>query len=333
MFCIKCGKKIPDGDKFCIFCGEPVSVNNDKQVNSSVVDEISESESTYRTSSSPREYISTVEEIDDYKEGEEQGSSGLKLLLVILIVVLVLLLLVGGGIAVYMFLIDGGSDKRTKISKKSDVKFEEGLASADNEEFAKMGKDDIGPSVEASEISYEIDSDEYEDDEENDSGYRDKSDEDEGYYEDDGIHEYEFFIEDVTWKEARDKCIEKGGYLLHINSQEEYDKILRNLDDEDYKKINFYIGGRREKDKDEYYWVNPDGDYFGEALNSPDLEEYWLEGEPSFESDGKEEKYMDMIYRKSEGRWLWNDIPNNILEISDSFKGRIGYICEYEWAD
>ena len=43
-----------------------------------------------------------------------------------------------------------------------------------------------------------------------------------------------------------------------------------------------------------------------------------------------EEEYLDLLYYKNEGRWTWNDAPNDILAVVPSFSGRIGYICEYE---
>lgn len=328
MFCIKCGKQIDNGNKFCIYCGEPVATDGllENKNESDVTDNKSDQRAIL-----PQDYVINSEDYDDTNSGE-QGSSGLRLLLTVLIVILVLLLIVGGGIAIYMYFIDVGSNLNGSNSEIADTRIEENLGSVDKEEKLQLEKDSMISSTESIELSSEHVANNYEDNTE-DENYVSEDREEEGRYEDDGIHNYEYFIEDVTWKEARDKCIEKGGHLLHIDSPEEYEKIIKDLDDEAYQKINFYIGGRREKNKDEYYWQAYDGEYLGDPLNSSDLEEYWLDGEPSFESDGKEEKYMDMIYRKSEGRWLWNDIPNDILEISDSFKGRIGYICEFDLVD
>ena len=50
----------------------------------------------------------------------------------------------------------------------------------------------------------------------------------------------------------------------------------------------------------------------------------------SFRDGANEEEYLDLLYYKNEGRWTWNDAPNDILAVVPSFSGRIGYICEYE---
>lgn len=61
----------------------------------------------------------------------------------------------------------------------------------------------------------------------------------------------------------------KGGYLVRINTQEEYAAIINLLQSNtNYAKKQFYIGGRREMDQYEYYWADNDNKLFGEALNS-----------------------------------------------------------------
>ena len=147
-----------------------------------------------------------------------------------------------------------------------------------------------------------------------------------------GIHRYEFIIADVTWSQAFADCKSRGGYLVRINSEEEYQYILKQLDAGSYQKIQFFIGGRRDSGSSEYYWADEDDELYGDQINTSSYwcSSEWLSGEPSFRDGANEEEYLDLLYYKNEGRWTWNDAPNDILAVVPSFSGRIGYICEYE---
>ena len=63
--------------------------------------------------------------------------------------------------------------------------------------------------------------------------------------------------------------------------------------------------------------------------------DFWLDGEPSYEGlteDGREvkEEYVCILYRSADGRCYLNDVPEDILSAAPSYRGRIGYICEYD---
>ncbi|HAG68636.1 MAG TPA: hypothetical protein DCL38_01525 [Lachnospiraceae bacterium] len=154
------------------------------------------------------------------------------------------------------------------------------------------------------------------------------------YEEDEGIHEYAFVIGDVTWQEAWEDALDRGGYLAHMNSDEEIRYIIKELMNKNLTGYSFFLGGRRREGKNAYRWIAPDGKPFGERLDSEKYTEglYWLPGEPSYEDkdSGYEERYMNLIYKKDEERWYWNDVPNDIVSISDYWKGRIGYIVEFD---
>lgn len=137
---------------------------------------------------------------------------------------------------------------------------------------------------------------------------------------------------DVTWSQAFADCKSRGGYLVRINSEEEYQYILKQLDAGSYQKIQFFIGGRRDSGSSEYYWADEDDELYGDQINTSSYwcSSEWLSGEPSFRDGANEEEYLDLLYYKNEGRWTWNDAPNDILAVVPSFSGRIGYICEYE---
>lgn len=147
-----------------------------------------------------------------------------------------------------------------------------------------------------------------------------------------GIHRYEYVIADVSWNQAFNDCISKGGYLVRINSQEEYQYILNELNSKQLTNIQFFIGGRRDSGSDAYYWVNENGELYGDQINTSSYwcSSEWLDGEPSFSDGDTEEQYLDLLYYKKSGRWTWNDAPEDILSVVPEFSGRVGYICEYD---
>ena len=121
-------------------------------------------------------------------------------------------------------------------------------------------------------------------------------------------------------------------HLLRIESEEEYEKIVEMIENADLRGYVFWLGGKKDpRDGSSYRWIRDDATFYGEILNSGDSMKYWLDGEPSYYDDaGNEENCMDMFYMQKEGRWVWNDAPNDILAIASFYSGRIAYICEYE---
>lgn len=150
-------------------------------------------------------------------------------------------------------------------------------------------------------------------------------------------HRYEFIIADLSWSDAFADCIERGGNMVMFDSVGEYENVVVNLAKTDYQNIKFWIGATREYGSDEYRWVNQyntEEDYGGlgsSVINKNSYySSYWLNGEPNFYYDGVEEDCLNMFYYKKEARWVLNDTPNDILAVVPSYKGCIGYICEYE---
>lgn len=148
------------------------------------------------------------------------------------------------------------------------------------------------------------------------------------------IHRYEIFTEDITWTEAYEKCRQMGGYLARIDTEEENDHICALLNSKGVNGIA-YIGGRRDPDSMEYYWVGNDGELYDYDISYGEFYKFWLDDEPSYkdEVDGKtvDECYMSMLYKKNEGKWYWNDISNDVRALAPKYyTGKISYICEYE---
>lgn len=147
-----------------------------------------------------------------------------------------------------------------------------------------------------------------------------------------GIHTYSYIVDDCSWSQAFVEAKNKGGYLVHINSAEEYEYILGEIEALGLENIQFRIGGRRDLDGDSYYWVNENNELYGEKLNDSSYWAYrvWMGNEPSFVDGEIQESCMDIYYYSKESRWGWNDVPDDIIEIAPFFSGRIGYIVEYD---
>ncbi len=147
-----------------------------------------------------------------------------------------------------------------------------------------------------------------------------------------GGHTYRLVISDSTWTEAFQEAINAGGYLVRFDSREEYQYVLQQINDSGSSGIMFRIGGRRDPDSAVYKWVDKNNLPMGESLNSPSSWTYseWMGGEPSFQDGDIAECYMDIYYYRNEGRWVWNDVPDDIISVVPSYSGRIGYIIEFD---
>ena len=155
------------------------------------------------------------------------------------------------------------------------------------------------------------------------------------YTEDTAIHRYELIISDATWTEAYNDCKRRGGYLVHINTHEEYAVILSQILAENKSNCIFWIGAKRDLSNYEYHWVDVNGNYSNERIDAGDYTTFWISGEPSYVGTNEsgemiDETCVNMFYRKSEDRFVWNDAPDDIITAVSYYAGKIGYICEYE---
>ena len=131
-------------------------------------------------------------------------------------------------------------------------------------------------------------------------------------------HSYEVIVGDLSWDEAELACIEKGGHLVTINSQDEYDTVCAMLRDYNVKYV--WIGCYRDPAGLMTLTSGPGGDV-----------EFWRRGEPSMTDsyDGAEENYIMMV-RQPDDSWLYNDSRMNPLEkYRKYYTGKMAYICEY----
>lgn len=141
-------------------------------------------------------------------------------------------------------------------------------------------------------------------------------------------HRYQLILEDATWQEAYNDCLNRGGYLVQINSEEEFQSVIEMIEDAGMQNVHFYLGGRRDADSHEYYWVDERNGLAGTMLNPEGTSwaaVHWMENEPSFSSEDEEEMYMNLIYYKD--NWVLNDVP---MDITIYYPGKTGYICEFD---
>ena len=137
-----------------------------------------------------------------------------------------------------------------------------------------------------------------------------------------------------TWEDAYRACKQNNAHLVTFETQEEFNEVAEKLNSMGYQDYIFYIGGRRDMDSQKYYWIDENNNLTGSVLNNAEswTSECWLEGEPSFrdESLGVDEHVMCMFYKKDIGKWVWNDIPNDLVSVVPTYAGKIGIIYEYE---
>lgn len=163
------------------------------------------------------------------------------------------------------------------------------------------------------------------------------------YYEDStDIHRYEIIVSDVSWYKAKSECEDRGGYLVHINSDAEYQYILNMIYNQGYEDKVFWLGAEMSFLDYNYHWVGPkigEWTYYNDSKetleSNPLYDSYWLPGEPSYTSDDGNgntfsEEYIDMFYSKKEQRFVWNDAPADLISVVPSYSGKVAYICEYD---
>ncbi len=147
-----------------------------------------------------------------------------------------------------------------------------------------------------------------------------------------GIHRYEYCVEDCSWSQAFQQAKDKGGYLVHIDSREEFNYLTNEISQKGLNNIRFMLGGRRPTESTSYFWVDGSNNTYGAAINSPEYWAYsaWMQGEPSLADGDILETCMCMFYSSDYGSWVLNDVPEDILAVVPDFSGTIGYIVEYE---
>ncbi len=147
---------------------------------------------------------------------------------------------------------------------------------------------------------------------------------------------YEICKGRFTWQEAKKLARDMGGYLINIDSLEEYLEVQSMLYCFRMQDVSFWIGVYRPSQAnlldtaDSFCLVNPyggprDGSYtassFVDILGGRDP---WALGEPSFRNEKDEnERFVLLRYSEGEGRWVWD----NTTDVLDSDR-EYGFIIE-----
>ena len=142
---------------------------------------------------------------------------------------------------------------------------------------------------------------------------------------------YEVVVGTYTWPEALQACRNKGGHLATIDSETEFYAITSMLQSrDDWAGKVFYIGGKRDMNSRDYYWIDANGNPYGTSLLSADnwASRYWGPGEPTYEYGGALE-YVCSIF-KYQGAWILNDEPENMVAQAPDYYGLTGYLCEFD---
>ncbi len=127
---------------------------------------------------------------------------------------------------------------------------------------------------------------------------------------------YQLFIEDVSWTEARDRCVEKGGHLVVISDDEELQKVIDLA--KSYGVNMLWIGCHR-----------VDGTLVWETDDQVSVYP-WDAGEPSY-MDSYDGVYEDYVMLWNNNGWFYNDSRNDpVADYPGAYSGKIAYVCEFE---
>ena len=145
-------------------------------------------------------------------------------------------------------------------------------------------------------------------------------------------HAYRLVVSDCTWMQAFQSAKDAGGHLATLESADEFNTVVNQITQAGLSNIMFRIGGRRDLNSSLYYWTDADNNLRGDILNSPSswAWTFWMIGEPSLVDGAVQENVMDLYFYKGEGRWVLNDVPDDIISVVPSYSGMLGYIIEFD---
>ncbi len=123
-------------------------------------------------------------------------------------------------------------------------------------------------------------------------------------------HRYEVYNMNMTWKEAKEFCESRGGYLATVSSDAENNYILNLIKQGD--RYNYWLGGY--KNNNNWFWVT----------DEPFSYNKWAPGEPN--NTGNAEAFIHISGAKNNA---WNDLKNDGDNTSGYHLSLFGFVCEY----
>lgn len=328
MICPICNKEIPNESVFCPECGGKIPQQSQNQNIGIFCPECGTGNvpnARFCEKCGTPLFQPDIQEKDEQTERwqpENKKPGGEKAFLIAGLFLLLIAIVMGGGFAAYHFV--GRPVREVVQQSNADSADSTEGDSAESDATKDGGTEEKTEKETKTEDTSETETRTEEDSEEEEE---EKYDPKEG-----GIHRYEYVISDCTWEQAYSECLKKGGYLVHINSKEEYNYILNEITKKQLDRVHFRIGAKRNTNSKEYYWVNEENQLYGDKVNSPAYwcSSEWMTAEPSFEDNGTMEMYLDIFYYQGMSQWVWNDVPNDIVAVVPAYAGKLGYICEYE---
>lgn len=129
---------------------------------------------------------------------------------------------------------------------------------------------------------------------------------------------YQVILEDLTWEQASNKCVELGGHLATVKNDAELEEIKALAEQSGAR--YFWLGAYRGAN-DEWYYVT------GEKMSYA----VWDTNEPSaYDVDGTEENYLLMWHSITRDIWCFNDARNDPISVLPaSYSGNIAFVCQF----
>jgi len=135
------------------------------------------------------------------------------------------------------------------------------------------------------------------------------------------VSTYEVILSDKSWTQAEADAESKGGHLVVINDQDEFDKVVALAVSKGARFV--WLGCQRDA-SGQLKWVNGDSvDFYKWAANEPSVTD----------RDGTAENYVLLWNSKANlsGNWEYNDVGNDPVSIyPKGYSGKICYVIEYE---
>ena len=128
-------------------------------------------------------------------------------------------------------------------------------------------------------------------------------------------HTYEVVKADVSWTQAQQAAIAKGGYLVVLNSAEELDRVINEAGFAGITRI--WIGCQRINGIET--WERDNGGY---AIP-------WAKGEPTY-VDVNDQVSEDYVMLWNNNGWACNDNRDDpCKDYPQMYSGTMGYVIEY----